>query len=226
MPKFLLCVDDTEFSEAAVPAVRELAEESSAETELVHVLVTGQVDTGEPWSGTPRTAEETRVRQLAERRNSAEERLQRIAAAFRTPVSAVILEAPDAARAIVEHAERSRPTLVALTTHSKVALGERHLGSVAERLTLSGVAPVLLVYPPDEWSIDPAALSEGCFVFTADGIEIGEVAEVANGAFKVQPPGREPYWLPAGAAAAINTGRIVLHHDEAVLERHTVPAPS
>ena len=226
MGRFLVCLDDSSFSEAAVPAVRDLAEAEGGEVELLHVLVPPTAAAGEPWSGSDERAREERNKVLAARRSDVKERLDRVAAGFRVPVSVQVVDAPDAAKAIVEYAERHAPSLIALTTRSKEMLGKRHLGSVAEEVTLSGAAPVLLVYPPEEWSISPDALSEGCFVFTADGVELGTVSEIRGDAFRVHGGKRTDAWLAKSSVAAINTGRLVLHYTDATLDRHLVGPPA
>lgn len=61
--------------------------------------------------------------------------------------SAVVLEAADVARAIVEFAAKDRAAYIAMATHGRSGLRRLLLGSVAEQVVRQSHVPLLL-YPP------------------------------------------------------------------------------
>ena len=54
----------------------------------------------------------------------------------------------DAAAVLVERAQSEHPDLIVMATHGRSGVVHMLLGSVAEKIVRSGVAPVLLVHPP------------------------------------------------------------------------------
>lgn len=223
--RFALCIDETEFSEEAIQPLRALAEAANAEVDVVHVIVVAPPNTGEPWSGSSDAAHARIEQQLEAKRGPAIDRLTWIAAAFRVPTNIEIRSGGDAASALLQYCDERNPDLVALTTRSKSAMGEPRLGSVAQRMTLSGVAPVFLVYPREERFAERTALAPGTFVFTFDGVELGTVKDVRGELFWVSGAAHEDWWLPRRAAAAINAGRLVLHYRRSEVAKHVQADP-
>jgi nucleotide-binding universal stress UspA family protein len=223
--RFALCIDDTEFSEEAVAPLRALAEAAGAEVDIVHVLVVEPPNTGEPWSGSSDAARARIEKQLEAKRGSALDRLTWIAAAFRVPTNIEIRAGGDAAGALLQYCEERQPNLIALTTRSKSTMGEPRLGSVAQKLTLSGTVPVFLIYPREERFAERTALAPGTFVFTCDGIEVGKVKDVRGDLFCVSGADHEDWWLQRKAAAGINSGRLVLHYRRSEVAKHVQAGP-
>lgn len=219
--RFLLCIDDTDFSASAADALRGLADGVGADVHLFHVIIPTAEDRAEPYSGSTREVRQAREREFAEKEPPARRRLETIAESFQGHTEVVVWFHPDPGEAIIEYAEAHDIDLIALATHSREQVpDETHLGATAERVTLSGVAPVWLVHRPgrDE-PLAMDAFAPGTPVFTADGLEIGAVAEAADDAFSVKPGEGRTYWLPRRAAAAIQSGRLVLYWDAAMLDR-------
>jgi nucleotide-binding universal stress UspA family protein len=53
----------------------------------------------------------------------------------------------DPARAIIAHARRTRPALIAMATHGRTGVAHLLAGSVCEAVIRSGVSPVLVIRP-------------------------------------------------------------------------------
>lgn len=172
----IVCLDGSEFSARVLPAVRDVIGDSEAAVEFLRVLPpeprdrdsTSSVDdtfelieaSGVDPSRLMRlereydvAADERRLRLRervrARREAEAREALQPLAASFATPPSITVLFASDVPRAIIEHARRRRPSMIAMATHSRRPLAELLAGSTAYAVLRSGVAPVLMVHPPD-----------------------------------------------------------------------------
>lgn len=221
--RFLVCIDDTEFSRAAADSVRDLANRAGATVHLFRVLVPTAEDRAEPYSGSTDEVLQAREQEFEAREPRARQRLEELATNFSGPTEIAIWSHPDTAEAVIEYAEENSVDLIALATHSREELpDERHLGSTAERITLSGVAPVFLVHRLGaERQLALDAFSPGTPVFTADAFELGHVGEAREDAFRIEGTGGGSFWLPRRSAAAVQGGRMVLHWDMAMVERET-----
>jgi len=73
-------------------------------------------------------------------------------------------------------------------------------------------------------AIEAEKLPVGCFVFTADGEELGQLQEVHGEYFRVGS-GENDVWLREDAAEEVNTGRLVLNLTENEIESQSVMPP-
>jgi len=170
MRKILVPLDGTPFSEAVLEPVAEIARATGALVELLSVRRTSEVHptraartmpemipAGAP-SGTrlslPSPAETMPpvVESLAQavERAEAELRDYLLTCAERLPGVTTVVHpviADDPAEAIIERARAERVDLIAMATHGRGRLAHLIVGSVAERVIRSGVAPVLVVRP-------------------------------------------------------------------------------
>lgn len=170
MKKILVPLDGTPFSEAVLAPVAEIARATGAVVELLSVrraeavrptratrTMPEMIPAGTP-TGTrlslPSPAETMSpvVESLAQavERAEAELRDYLLACAERLPgitTSVHPVVADDPATAIIERARAERVDLIAMATHARSGLAHLVVGSVAERVIRSGVAPVLVVRP-------------------------------------------------------------------------------
>jgi len=204
--KILVCVDQSEFSRAVIPAARKLASACQADLELVTVIPR-RPPAGEPWSG--REGMEAAAPD-DEASGGARQLLEGIRAEFDSPVEVTVLEGHSPAAAITQYARRTRPDVIAMATHSRGTVGEAALGSTAREVTRSGVSPVLLLHPIGAARIRAADIPLGIYVFTSDGEPLGEVAEVTPERMRIRRPSGGELWLPTGVADAMTTGQLVL----------------
>jgi len=72
---------------------------------------------------------------------------------------------------------------------------------------------------------DDTLIHSGCPVFTSDGKQLGDVAEVRGESFKVAGEGQADFWLDCGCVRASSDERITLKFDSNVLESHRRAAP-
>ena len=168
--KVLVTLDGSSFSEAILGAVARLAGPAGADVELLAVAepkAARATPAGTPVpelagmvapSGTRLTppAPAELLPPVVESRAQA---LARMEAALRGYLAAQAPELPacrvatrvvfdaDVAGAIVAHARRSCPDLIAMATHGRTGLMQRLAGGVTERVIRSGVAPVLVLRP-------------------------------------------------------------------------------
>ncbi len=218
--KLMACIDESELSEMALTPVRNIAEGSDgAEVVLFQVIPPTASDVGEPYSGSKSEAKEAIEEEFERKAAEARKRLETLARQVKATVSIDVVSDRDPAAAIIRRAEEDGIDLVALATHSREQVpDDRHIGEIAERVTLSGVVPVLLAHSAiagPELSSD--ALSPGVYVFTADGEELGCVKDVDAARFRVERDDGRFIVLPHSAAAAVQGGKIVLHWDAAML---------
>ena len=211
--KLMLCVDDTDLSEMVARPLAALAHPDD-EVHLFEVVVPMATDIGEPYSGSAREAEEAITSEFHEREPAVRSRLERLAKNFSARTRTTVVSDHDVDEAIIHYAEANDIDLIAMVTHSREqAFGEEHLGSIAERVTLSGVAPVLLQHRPmGEEILATDAFSPGTPVFTADGVELGQIEEVNATTFRVAKDG-ETRTLPRSAAASLSGGKMELRWD-------------
>jgi nucleotide-binding universal stress UspA family protein len=218
----MICIDETELSEMALEPARKVADPSEdIEILLFHVIPPPGATGAEPYSGSKSDAEQAIKSDFERRAGSARKRLEALATQFDVPVTVEVVSDRDPAGAIIRRAETDGIDLVSLATHSREQMpGDRHVGQIAERVTLSGVAPVLLAHSPIvDAEVGKNALSPGVYVFTADGIELGPVKDVDADQFRVERADGTTIVLPHSAAAAVQGGKIALHWDAAMLER-------
>jgi nucleotide-binding universal stress UspA family protein len=135
--KILATFDESPFSEATIPVLITLSGLPDAAFDLVSVMeVTSAFD------------EES----IGTRRQELVSYLNRIAG--RLPDGAncrvsteVAMHPMDAATILLERARSERPDIIVMATHGRSGLVRALLGSVADKIVRSGIAPVLVVRP-------------------------------------------------------------------------------
>jgi nucleotide-binding universal stress UspA family protein len=218
--KIMLCLDGSTLSESAIPISKSLAEAVHAEVEIVRVIEHEPVNTGEAYSGNI-TLPPKISKHLEDEDRRLLEHLDEIALTFSTPTSTHLLHGADTAKVLVEEANTKGVDMVVMATHSRGSVGEAIFGSVAQEVTKSGVAPVLMVHPVH--SPVPTRLPIGAYVFTSDGQDLGKLQEVTARQIKVEDEAGHDLWLESNDVATIEAGRILLHYDASDLPRHVVP---
>jgi len=219
--KFMLCLDGSKLSESAIPICKSLAEATQAQVEVVRVIEHEPVNTGEAYSGNI-TLPPGISKHLEDEDRRLLKHLDEIATTLSTPTTTRLLHGADTAKVLVEEATMNGVDMVIMATHSRGSVGEAIFGSVAQEVTKSGVAPVLLVHPVH--SPVPTRLPVGAYVFTSDGQDLGKLLEVTARQIKVEDDTGHDLWLDSSDVATIEAGRILLHYDASDLPRHLVPA--
>lgn len=133
-------LDGSAFAEQALPAALRIAARADAELHIVeaHVpYILEGVDTGK-WDNTVRERERTYLGHVAERIAVADKR---------TPHATLV--GADPVRSIGAYVGRCASPLVVMTSHGRTGLSRLWLGSVADALVRSAVAPVLVVRPSE-----------------------------------------------------------------------------
>ena len=218
--KIMLCLDGSKLSESAIPISKSLAEAAHAEVEIVRVIEHEPVNTGEAYSGNI-TLPPKISKHLEDEDRRLLEHLDEIAFTFSTPTTTHLLHGADTAKVLVEEATTKGIDMVVMATHSRGSVGEAIFGSVAQEVTKSGVAPVVMVHPVH--SPVPTRLPIGAYVFTSDGQDLGKLEEVTARQIKVEDEAGHDLWLESNDVATIEAGRILLHYDASDLPRHVVP---
>jgi nucleotide-binding universal stress UspA family protein len=142
----LLPVDQSDGSEAIIPAAVEIAKLYGARIVLFHAVApsAGFVDLAMPMPDHP-------VTDIARgQRERAELRLAPLAArlsAEGVPVSTAISLAGGAAAAILEQVDREPCDLIAMTTRAAPGLPRMIVGSVADKVIRAAKQPVLVLHP-------------------------------------------------------------------------------
>jgi nucleotide-binding universal stress UspA family protein len=168
--KILATFDGTPHSEETLPVLAELAALPEVEFTLLAVAHEPSVTVqfrGEPraYTGAPRYGvaggrfvpptpryPETKDQAIQRSRSELEEYLMALAsklpAGARIHVEAHISDHP--ARMIIERAREEHPNMIVMASHSRAGVMRVFLGSTAEEVVRSGVAPVLVVHPHGE----------------------------------------------------------------------------
>ena len=170
--KILISLDGSKFSEAVLGPAVNLAKCSNAEVHLVEVVKDSATNAtwahfpgshvlGSEWE-LPESARSTwsegsdYVGVLAEARFQAEERVHHMKSSyldnlaketFPQGAETRVISGEDPAEKIIEYAKEQGFDLIALATHGRRGFSRILVGSVADKLLRSGVAPVLLVRP-------------------------------------------------------------------------------
>jgi len=165
--KILATFDGAPFSEATLPVLAMLAAEPGAEFTFlavahepgVHAQTRGAprlFSAGQIYSGgypridqAPVRYPETKDQAVERTRAELEDYLLSLAGRLppgaKVRVEAHISDQP--ARMIIERAREERPDIIVMASHSREGLMRVFLGSTAEEVMRSGVAPVLVVHP-------------------------------------------------------------------------------
>lgn len=138
--KILATFDESPFSEAIIPVLTMLAALPDVEIHLHSVAeITAALDD----------------EAIGKRRQELASYLNRIASrlpngpAYRVGTD-VAMYPMDAATVLVERAQSEHPDVIVMATHGRSGVVRMLLGSVADKVVHSGVAPVLLVHPRPE----------------------------------------------------------------------------
>ena len=165
--KILIALDGSKFAEQILDPVIKLADSSNAEVQLLEVV---RSNSGSLWRRFPTTDEPHNVgsglamgvtshipggtpaeseTQAQDRvKQQAEDYLQHLAATrFRRGAKHVVVFGEDPADEIVKYAREEGVDLIALATHGHSGLSRLLMGSVADKLLKSHVAPLLMIHP-------------------------------------------------------------------------------
>ncbi len=168
--KILITLDGSEFAEAILEPVKELASISAADVHLIEVVKPTAGSSG--WTQGPATdphalgesviagafgtqealgkPADTRTQAEERTRQAAEDYLGSVTAQFFPKSSAKqVVFGVDPAEAILGYARREDVDLIAIATHGRTGLARMLMGSVAGKLLEAGVAPLYLVRPTD-----------------------------------------------------------------------------
>ncbi len=168
--KILITLDGSEFAEAILEPIKELAAISAAEVHVIEVVKPPAGSTG--WAQAPSTdphalgesviagafgtqeplgrPADTSVQAEERTRQAAEDYLGSVSARFFPhDMTREVVLAEDPAEAILGYARREKVDLIAIATHGRTGLARMVMGSVAGKLLEAGVAPLYLVRPAD-----------------------------------------------------------------------------
>ena len=146
LSKILVALDGSKESEAVIPYIEELASKLQAEVILLQVIAPDYhiYAAGGPEYGV--YAEQ----QIESMKKFARDYLEEIVTGLKqrevTAKAEIVLGT--AAETIINFADQTNASLVAMTTHGRSGVSRWAIGSVAERVLRSGNTPVLLVRPP------------------------------------------------------------------------------
>ncbi len=168
--KILITLDGSEFAEAILEPIKELAAISAAEVHVIEVVKPTAGPTG--WTQGPPTdphalgesviagafgtrealgrPADTSVQADERTRQAAEDYLGSVSARFfPQDMTKQVVLGEDPAEAILGYARREKVDLIAIATHGRTGLARMLMGSVAGKLLEAGVAPLYLVRPAD-----------------------------------------------------------------------------
>lgn len=214
--RFLVCLDETNFSQSILPTAKKFAKEAGAEVELLRVLAPNRAS-GEPWSGMEAGTA------TYEARTTAEAAMMPLAAFFEPPARITIVTSASPTEAILRRARSTRPDAILLATHSRGTLAEMSLGSTAREVTRAGVAPVLLLHPTRVKSMNYADIPRGVHAFTEDRTPVGEVIAITDGQIRIRRPDNSHIWISAEAAETITCGHLQLNITASEVDRTAIP---
>jgi nucleotide-binding universal stress UspA family protein len=138
--RILATFDESPFSEATVPVLAKLAALPNVEIYLRSVaVITAAVDASA--IGRRKEALDAYLRGIESRLPTGP--------TYRISVD-VAMYPMDAAAVLVERAQSERPDVIVMATHGRSGVARMLMGSVADKVVRSGIAPVLLVHPRPE----------------------------------------------------------------------------
>ena len=171
-PTMVVCIDGSHFSRSILPAARQLAQATDAETHLIRVLDDSKIkatvlrhrragavpgfrqtldderrdfrsDVGHDHIIEPRTQAVERVGQTAHLELDAD------LEGFPDNAQATVLHGDEPAQLITDYLGDVQADLVAMATHSRRPMTEIVAGSVTDTVVRSGIAPALVLHPAD-----------------------------------------------------------------------------
>jgi nucleotide-binding universal stress UspA family protein len=140
---YVVPVDFSKTSEAALDHAIKLSRENSATLLLVHAIPTSAVAMAGPYEGPQMIVELEKAQ-----REEAQKQMQRLIQKKRLKPGrfrSVILMRGDPARVIANQAKKSRASMIIMGSHGRTGVKRLVLGSVAERTLRYASCPVLIV---------------------------------------------------------------------------------
>jgi nucleotide-binding universal stress UspA family protein len=146
LSKILVALDGSKESEAVIPYIEELASKLQAEVILLQVIAPDYhiYAAGGPEYGVYAEQQIESMKKFA--RDYLEEIITRLKQRGVTAKSEIMLGT--AAETIINFADQTNASLVAMTTHGRSGVSRWAIGSVAERVLRAGNTPLLLVRSP------------------------------------------------------------------------------
>jgi nucleotide-binding universal stress UspA family protein len=168
--RIMLPVDESEFSEQAVPLAQLLARAQGAVLQLVRVIEPLWTPLSTIEGGVSPTLYESLLEAVETDTRNGLRRVANNLRALGVEVEPAALHGT-AAACLLAFEEDARPDLVVMATHGRGGLARFALGSVADRIVREGSVPVLLVRPS---GIAPHALQRA--LVPLDGSPLAETA--------------------------------------------------
>jgi nucleotide-binding universal stress UspA family protein len=146
LSKILVALDGSKEGEAVIPYIEELASKLPAEVVLLQVIAPNYhiYAAGGPEYGVYAEQQIESMKKFA--RDYLEEIITGLKQREVTAKAEIMLGT--AAETIINFADQTNASLVAMTTHGRSGVSRWAIGSVAERVLRAGNTPVLLVRPP------------------------------------------------------------------------------
>ena len=146
LSKILVALDGSKESEAVIPYIEELASKLQADVILLQVIAPDYhiYAAGGPEYGVYAEQQIESMKKFA--RDYLEEIVSRLKQSEVTAKAEIVLGT--AAETIINYADQTNASLVALTTHGRSGVSRWAIGSVAERVLRAGNTPLLLVRSP------------------------------------------------------------------------------
>lgn len=144
MNTYVVPVDFSRTSEAALDHAVKLSRENKGKLLLVHAIPTSAMVTAGPYEGTPEMIIEAEKAQREEAQNQMEKLIRKKKlkpGTFRS----VIVRRGDPARVIANQANKARASMIIMGSHGRTGLKRLVLGSVAERTLRYARCPVLII---------------------------------------------------------------------------------
>ena len=141
---YVVPVDFSKTSEAALNHAIKLRRETNSKLLLVHAISSSAMVTSGPYEGTPQMIIEYEKAQREEAQKQME-RLIRKKKLKPGTFRSVILRRGDPARVIANQARKSHASMIIMGSHGRTGIKRLVLGSVAERTLRYARCPVLII---------------------------------------------------------------------------------
>jgi nucleotide-binding universal stress UspA family protein len=141
---YVVPVDFSKTSEAALDHAIKLSRESKGKLLLLHAIPIAAMATAGPYEGTPQMIMELEKAQREEAQKQMERLIRKKklkAGTFRS----LIVRRGDPARVIANQADKARASMIVMGSHGRTGLKRLLLGSVAERTLRYARRPVLII---------------------------------------------------------------------------------
>jgi nucleotide-binding universal stress UspA family protein len=144
MDTYVVPVDFSGTSEAALDHAISLSRKSKGKLLLLHAIPTSAIITAGPYEASPQLVIEAEKAQREEAQKQMEKLIRKKklkAGTFRS----MIVRRGDPARVTVNQANKTRPSMIIMGSHGRTGLKRLLLGSVAERTLRYARCPVLII---------------------------------------------------------------------------------